>query len=84
MSTTTNNAEITLQFTDETTKTFTLPSLTAGALSYVKPRCQAINAGTATDVADFRATFLSTAGASFVSISGAKIISTVEDVIYSG
>lgn len=84
MSTTTNEAQITMAFDDGTEKSFTLPSISADVLQYVKPRVQAINNGTALNVADFRATFVSNAGASFVSISGARVTRTTEEVLYSG
>ena len=84
MSTTVNEAQITMAFDDGTEKTFALPSIPAGALQYVKPRVQAINGGTATNVADFRQTFVSNGGASFVSISAARVIVTTEEVLYSG
>ena len=84
MSTLTNEAQITLYFADETEKTFTLPSVPAAGLSYVKPRCAEINASIAVHYADFAKTFISNSGASFVSISGAKTIETTEEVLYSG
>ena len=84
MSTTTNEAQITMAFDDGTEKAFTLPSISADVMPYIKTRVQAINEGTAANVADFRATFVSNAGASFVSISGARVTRTVEEVLYSG
>ena len=84
MSTLTNEAQITLFFADETEKTFTLPSIPAAGLNYVKPRCAAINAKSAEHYEDFAVTFISNAGASFVSISAAKTIETTEEVLYGG
>lgn len=84
MSSTSNEVQVTMEFEDETAKTFTLPNVAAEALQYVTPRVKAINSGTATNVADFRATFVSNAGASFVSISAARIVQTTEELIFSG
>lgn len=72
-----------MAFADDTEKTFALPNVAADSLQYIKPRVQAVNNGTATNVADLRQTFVSNAGASFVSISAARIIQTTEEVIYS-
>lgn len=79
----TNEARIKMAFDDSTEKTFVLPEIETSALQYVKPRIQAINNGTATNVEDLRQTFVSNGGASFVSISGAQIIQTTEEVVYS-
>lgn len=84
MSSTTHEAQITMLFSDETSKTFTLPDMDEEARQYVADRCKAINNGTATNIADFRQTFVSNSGASFVSISGAAVITTTEEVIYNG
>lgn len=84
MSSTSNEVQVTMAFADDTEKTFNLPDVAESALQYVTPRVKAINGGTATNVADFRATFVSNAGASFVSISAARIVQTTEELIFSG
>ena len=84
MSSTSNEVQVTMAFTDETDKTFSLPDVAENDLQYVATRVKALNNGTATNVADFRQTFVSSAGASFVSIAAAKIIRTTEEVIYNG
>ena len=74
-----------MDFADETTRSYTLPDTPASiSAAEIESRINAINAGTAANVADFRATFVSSAGASFVSISGAQRITTLEEEIYNG
>lgn len=84
MSSTSNEVQVTMLFSDDTGKTFSLPDVAEADLQNVATRVKAINNGTATNVADFRATFVSNAGASFVSISAAKIIRITEELIYNG
>ena len=87
MSTTQIEAHITMTYADETTRAYTLPSIAsayAEDTDTMKGRIQAINNGTAQNVSDFRKTFVSAAGASFVSISAASMIETTEEVVYSG
>lgn len=84
MSSTSNEVQVTMRFSDDTDKTFSLPDVAENDLQYVATRVKALNNGTATNVADFRATFVSNAGASFASIAAAKIIRTTEEVIYNG
>lgn len=83
-STTVNSAEITLFYEDDTERKITLPELDESVLPDIKGRVLAINNGTAQYVNDFKQTFVSNDGASCVSISAAKIIMTVEEVVYSG
>ncbi|PUU95827.1 hypothetical protein, partial [Acinetobacter baumannii] len=63
-----------MKFDDDTEKTFSLPDVAENDLQYVATRVKAVNNGTATIVAAFRATFVSNAGASFASIAAARII----------
>ena len=85
MSTLTIKTRVYMDFADETTRPYTLPdtpeSITAAE---IETRINAINNGTAINVNDFKATFVSTAGASFISISGAQRITTLEEEIYNG
>lgn len=87
MSTTQIEANITMTYADGTNRAYTLPSISAAYADdtdVMKARILAINNGTASNVADFRNTFVSAAGASFVSISAATMVETTEEVIYSG
>lgn len=84
MSSTSNEVQVTMKFSDDTEKTFSLPDVAENDLQYVATRVKAVNNGTATNVADLRQTFVSNAGASFASIAAAKIIRTTEEVIYNG
>lgn len=84
LSTTLNSAQVTLEFSDETTRTYTLPSIPASAIANIPTKVKAINGGTAENVDAFKATFIANSGASFVSISSAVSTTVVEDVIYSG
>lgn len=85
MSSTKTEAKITMSFEDDTTRIYTLPDVpTSITAESIEAAVIAINDGTAPNVADFRKTFVSTAGESYASIIGAKLITTTEDVIYSG
>lgn len=44
---------------------------------------KAINAGTATNVEDFKKTFISTGGASAASIQGVSLVTITEEDIYN-
>lgn len=86
MSKTTLEFRATMTFEDGETITHSIPDVSNDntTISNIVPRVQAINAGTAANVDALRRTFVSTAGASFVSISGARLIRTTEEEIYSG
>lgn len=83
MSSVRHDVAITMGFEDETSKTYTLEDVDETIRPDVANRVKAINAGTAENVGDFRQTFVSNAGASFVSIIAAHVITTTEEVIYN-
>lgn len=74
-----------MSFEDDTTRIYTLPDIPASITAEsIEAAVNAINNETATNVADFKKTFVSNAGESYVAIVGAKLITTEEDVIYNG
>lgn len=80
MSTTTNKVNITLAYTDATTKTISFDNVRAQAIGDIATRVQAIN----NNMSDaFKQTFLSADGATCSSIGKAQVIQTTEEVIYS-
>lgn len=84
MSSVKRDVTVTMDFADETNKTYTLSDVPESVLTDVANRVKAINNSTAENVNDFKSTFVSNGGASYVSISAAHIITTTEDVIYNG
>lgn len=84
MSSVRHDVTVTMEFADETNKTYTLENVDESIRPDVANRVKAINNGTAENVADFRQTFVSNGGESFVSISSAHVITTTEEVIYNG
>ena len=84
MSSLTNNVVITLLFNDDSTRNITFENVASEDLMTVKSKIQSINANANNEYANFYATFVSDDGEPVVKIESCKIISTQEDVIYSG
>ena len=84
MSSLTNNVVITLLFNDDSTRNITFENVASSDLMTVKDKIQSINANANNEYANFYATFISDDGEPVVKIESCKIISTHEDVIYSG
>ena len=84
MSSLTNNVVITLRFDDDSTRNITFENVASEDLITVKSKIKAINANANNEYANFYATFVSDDGEPVVSIESCKIVSTEEDVIYSG
>lgn len=77
----TNKVVITLAFADSTSRTITFNGVEDDKLLDVEDKVNALNANMPTS---FARTFVSKIGATCTMINAAKIISTTEDVIYSG
>ena len=84
MSSLTNNVVITLRFDDDSKRNITFENVSSDDLMTVKAKIQSINANANNEYANFYATFISDDGEPVVKIESCKIISTHEDVIYSG
>ena len=84
MSSLTNNVTITLLFNDDSTRNITFENVASEDLMTVKSKIQSINANANNEYANFYATFVSDDGEPVVKIESCKIVSTQEDVIYSG
>ena len=84
MSSLTNNVVITLLFNDDSTRNITFENVASEDLMTVKSKIQSINANANNEYANFYATFVSDDGDPVVKIESCKIVSTQEDVIYSG
>ncbi len=84
MSSLTNNVVITLLFNDDSTRNITFENVASEDLMTVKAKIQSINANANNEFANFYATFVSDDGEPVVRIESCKIVSTQEDVIYSG
>ena len=84
MSSLTNNVVVTLLFNDDSKRNITFENVASDDLMTVKAKIQSINANANNEYANFYATFISDDGEPVVKIESCKIISTHEDVIYSG
>ena len=84
MASLTNNVVITLLFNDDSTRNITFENVASEDLMTVKSKIQSINANANNEYANFYATFVSDDGEPVVRIESCKIVSTQEDVIYSG
>lgn len=84
MSSLTNNVVITLLFNDDSTRNITFENVASEDLMTVKAKIQSINSNANNEYANFYATFVSDDGEQVVRIESCKIVSTQEDVIYSG
>jgi len=76
-----NTVNITVSYTDATSHTYAFNNVKADALTGVKDKVKAINANMSQD---FKKTFVSSSGAQAMQIGKAQIVSTQEEVIYSG
>ena len=84
MSSLTNNVVITLLFNDDSTRNITFENVASEDLMTVKSKIQSINANANNEYANFYATFVSDDGEPVVKIESCKLVSTEEEVIYSG
>lgn len=84
MSSLTNNVVVTLLYNDGDTRNITFENVADADLPAVKDKILAINANVNGEYANFYQTFVSDDGEAVVKIEACKIISTVEEVIYSG
>ena len=71
-------------FNDDSTRNITFENVASEDLMTVKAKIQSINANSNNEYANFYATFVSDDGEPVVKIESCKIVSTQEDVIYSG
>lgn len=86
MSSTTRDYNITLAYTDGTSRKITFPKIDQNVTSptAARTKIKAINDGTATGAASFKSTFVSDDGAPVDHISKAQLVTTIEEVIYDG
>ena len=84
MSTLTNNVVVTLLFEDDSTRNITFEGVEEDDLADIKSKIQSINANANNEFANFYQTFISDDGEPVIKIESCKIISTQEEVIYSG
>lgn len=86
MSTTTSEVKAKLFFEDGTSRIYTIP-IADEDISGVKTRTKEINNQTGTGAqynAPMKATFVSDTGSPMVKIGAVSVVTTTEDVIYSG
>ena len=84
MSSRTNNVIVTLLFDDDSTRNITFEGVDSSVLADVKDKVIAINENANNEYANFYATFVSDDGEPVVKIESCKLVSTEEEVIYSG
>ena len=84
MSSLTNNVVITLLYDDGNTRNIIFEGVADDDLLDVKDKIQSINANVNNEFANFYQTFISDDGEPVIKIESCKIISTQEEVIYSG
>ena len=84
MSSLTNNVVVTLLYDDGDTRNITFEGVANDDLMAVKSKIQSINANANNEYANFYQTFVSDDGEAVVKIESCKIVSTEEEVIYSG
>lgn len=84
MSSLTNNVVVTLLYNDGDTRNITFENVASNDLPAVKSKILAINANANNEYANFYQTFVSDDGEAVVKIESCKIVSTEEEVIYSG
>lgn len=82
---TTYEAQVTMQYSDLTTRNVNFTDVQASALSNMKANIFAFNTAVADSVtgAAYKETFISDEGAPIVKINKAKYVATEEQVIYS-
>ena len=84
MSSLTNNVVLTLLFEDDSTRNITFEGVASADLAAVKLKIISINENANNEYANFYQTFVSDDGEPVVKIESCKIVSTEEEVIYSG
>ena len=84
MSSLTNNVVITLLYNDGDTRNITFEGVASSVLAAVKAKIILINENANNEYANFYQTFVSDDGEPVVKIESCKIVSTQEEVIYSG
>lgn len=84
MSSLTTNVVVTLLYNDGETRNITFENVASSDLPAVKSKILAINANANNEYANFYQTFVSDDGEAVVKIESCKIVSTEEEVIYSG
>lgn len=84
MSSLTNNVVVTLLYNDGDTRNITFENVASNDLPAVKSKILAINTNANNEYANFYQTFVSDDGEAVVKIESCKIVSTEEEVIYSG
>lgn len=84
MSSQTNDVIVTLLFNDDSTRNIVFENVADEDLQSVKSKIQSINANANNEFANFYQTFLSDDGEPVVKIEACKIVTTKEEVIYSG
>lgn len=84
MSSRTNNVIVTLLFDDDSTRNITFEGVDSSVLADVKDKVIAINENANNEYENFYATFVSDDGEPVVKIESCKLVSTQEEVIYSG
>ena len=84
MSSRTNNVIVTLLFEDDSTRNITFEGVASSVLADVKDKIREINANANNEYANFYQTFFSDDGEPILKIESCKIVSTEEEVIYSG
>ena len=84
MSSRTNNVVLTLLFEDDSMRNITFDGVASADLADVKDKIREINENANNEYANFYQTFVSDDGEPVVKIESCKIVSTEEEVIYSG
>lgn len=84
MSSQTNDVIVTLLFNDDSTRNIVFENVADEDLQSVKSKIQSINANANNEFANFYQTFISDDGEPVVKIESCKIVTTKEEVIYSG
>ena len=84
MSSLTNNVVLTLLFEDDSMRNITFEGVASADLAAVKDKIREINENANNEYANFYQTFVSDDGEPVVKIESCKIVSTEEEVIYSG
>ena len=84
MSSQTNDVIVTLLFNDDSKRNIVFDNVADEDLQSVKSKIQSINANVNNEFANFYQTFISDDGEPVVKIESCKIVTTKEEVIYSG
>ena len=84
MSSSSNKVVITLQYEYGDTRTYTFEGVAEDDLIDVKEKILAINANANNEYANFYQTFVSPEDDAVTKIESCKIVSTEEEVVYSG